>query len=155
MPPSSGVCPRDPPPAPPWPRITCAGCLPVQGTAVLGAVSATTLSVLRKLPVRGSKSHSLASCSKSDNKGWFWFDSVFCIFQGCRFSVIFRFFRYFWPDPLYFLLFHLSLSELSVSFCVHFLWDGTHTYIFSYFRKSPVASLIFIVAVVIVQRLFN
>ena len=43
-----------------------------------------------------------------------------------------------WPDPfsvdpfpvfrfLYFLLFHLSLSELSVSFCVHFLWDGTHT----------------------------
>ena len=59
-------------------------------------------------------------------------------------------FRYFWPDPfsadpfpiffpqlfclskvyvniLYFLLFHLSLSELSVSFCVHFLWDGTHT----------------------------
>ena len=56
------------------------------------------------------------------------------------------FFRYSWPDPfsadpfpifrffpqlfhlskvyvniLYFLLFHLSLSELSVSFCVHFL----------------------------------
>ena len=50
-------------------------------------------------------------------------------------------FRYFWPDPfsadpfpvfspqlfrldvdvLYFLLFHLSLVELSVSFCVHFL----------------------------------
>ena len=28
---------------------------------------------------------------------------------------------------LYFLQFHLSLSELSVSFCVHFLWDGTHT----------------------------
>ena len=55
--------------------------------------------------------------------------------QGCRFSVIFH---YFWPDPfsanpflvfhiflyvniLFFLLFHLSLSELSVSFCVHFL----------------------------------
>ena len=57
------------------------------------------------------------------------------LFQGCRFSV---FFRYFCPDLfsadplpvfhfLYFLLFHLSLSELSVSFCVHFLWDGTHT----------------------------
>ena len=68
--------------------------------------------------------------------------------QGCRFSIIFPFFHYFWPDPfsadpfpvfrffvnnnilfvnylyvniLYFLLFHLSLSELSVSFCVHFL----------------------------------
>ena len=66
--------------------------------------------------------------------------------QGCQFSIIFLFFHYFWPDPfsadlfpvfrffpqlfhlsktyvniLHFLLFHLSLSELSVSFCVHFL----------------------------------
>ena len=66
--------PPSPRPTRPW--ITCAGCLPVQGTAVLGSVSATTPPVLRKLPVRGSKSRSLASCSKSDNKGWFWFDSV-------------------------------------------------------------------------------
>ena len=43
-------------------------------------------------------------------------------------------FRYFLFFPLFlawsvlcFLLFRLSLSELSVSFCVHFLWDGTHT----------------------------
>ena len=48
--------------------------------------------------------------------------------QGCQFSVIFWFFcfcfffpRYFRPDPFYFLLFHLSLSELFLSFCVHFL----------------------------------
>ena len=37
------------------------------------------------------------------------------------FSIIFG------RSVLYFLLFHLSLSELSVSFCVHFLWDSTHT----------------------------
>ena len=48
-----------------------------------------------------------------------------CNEQGCRFSVIFGLIRY--VDILYFLLFHLSLSELSVSFCVHFLCDGTHT----------------------------
>ena len=41
---------------------------------------------------------------------------------------IFRYFPFF---PLFLvrsvLLFHLSLSELSVSFCFHFLWDSTHT----------------------------
>ena len=70
-----------------------------------------------------------------------------CFFSVCRdadFPLFSIFFCYFWPDPfsanpfsvffpqlfrlskvyvniLYFLLFHLSLSELSVSFCVHFL----------------------------------
>ena len=66
--------------------------------------------------------------------------------RDADFSLYSVFFRYFWLDPfsadpfpvfrffpqllrlskvyvniLYFLLFHLSLSELSVSFCVHFL----------------------------------
>ena len=52
--------------------------------------------------------------------------------QGCRFSVIFHSsvifgtirsppIRFPFSVILYFLLFHLSLSELSVSFCVHFL----------------------------------
>ena len=50
-------------------------------------------------------------------------------YQGCRFSVIFCFFLLFlaqsethlYVNILYFLLFHLSVSEFSVSFCVHFL----------------------------------
>ena len=73
--------------------------------------------------------------------------------QGCRFSVIFHFFRYFWPNPfsanpfpvfwgffpqlfrlyvniLYFLLFLLSLSELSVSF-VFIFCETAHTRRFS------------------------
>ena len=61
------------------------------------------------------------------------FPQLFCLFKV-------------YVNILYFLLFHLSLSELSVSFCVPFLWDGTHTWIFSYFHKSPVASLIILAA---------
>ena len=50
--------------------------------------------------------------------------SVFSIIFGLIRSLLIRF-----PFSviLYFLLYHLSLSELSVSFCVHFLWDGKHT----------------------------
>ena len=81
--------PNLPPLAPTWPQTTCAGCLPVQGTAALGAVSATAPSVLRKLPVHGLKSQWLTPCSNSDNKGWFWFDSVYSSseFESSRLSV--------------------------------------------------------------------
>ena len=44
--------------------------------------------------------------------------------------------------PLFLALFHLSHSELSVSFFIVFIFCETaRTRIFSYFRKSPVASL--------------
>ena len=57
------------------------------------------------------------------------FSLTVCVNQGCRFSIIFRFFPLFlarsvlhlYVNILYFLLFHLSLSELSISFFVHFL----------------------------------
>ena len=43
---------------------------------------------------------------------------------------------------LYFLLFHLSLSQLSVSFCVHFLWDGTHVDFQLFSQKSSDISVL-------------
>ena len=45
------------------------------------------------------------------------------VVQGCQFLLFSGFFSVIFGPirSLYFLLFHLSLSELSVSFCVHFL----------------------------------
>ena len=65
---------------------------------------------------------STTSCSFECRRSGYWFVSYLWLytFRDADFPLFSVFF------PLFLALFHFSLSELSLSFCVHFLWDSTH-----------------------------